>query len=179
MQRLAARICKKNELIMELFSPDLGLFVWTVIGFLIFAFLMKKFAWKPLLSMLKARETAIEEALEIAEKARKEFVELEQRQKQMIDQVQQERIKILQETRDERAKIMTVAKDEAVSSATKIITEARKEIEREREIAMSALKNEVLNYSVKIAEMILKQKLEQDTVQKQLLAQYLKDTTFN
>ena len=164
---------------MELFSPDIGLFFWTVIGFLIFAFLMKKFAWKPLLSMLKKRETAIEESLSLAEKARKEFAELEAKQKQMLEEIQQERIKILQETREERSKIISEAKEEAASSAAKIITNARKEMEQERETVVGELKNEILNYSVQIAEMILKQKLEQDNAQKQLLDQYLKDMKLN
>lgn len=164
---------------MELFSPDLGLFFWTVLAFTVFLFVMKKFAWRPLLAILSERERSISEALSMAEKARQEFAELEAMHKKVLQEAQEERIKLLQEARLERTQIIADAKDEAVKSANRILENARLELKQERETAFNELKAEIARYSVQIAEIILRQKLENDKAQQQLIDQYIKEIKIN
>jgi len=62
---------------MGLVIPDYGLLFWMVFTFLIVMYILKKFAWKPILSSLKEREDSIEEALESAQQAREEMSKLQ------------------------------------------------------------------------------------------------------
>ena len=164
---------------MELFTPDLGLFFWTVLAFAIFLFAMKKFAWKPLLTMLHEREHSIEEALYVAEKARAEFANLEKEHKRLIKEAQEERMKVLAEARTEKAAIIAEAKEEASKNATRLLENARAEIKIEREAIFNEMKNEIARFSVQIAEVILKQKLENKSVQQQLIDDYIKELKIN
>lgn len=164
---------------MELFTPDFGLFFWTVFAFSIFLFVMKKFAWKPLLSILSERERSIAEALSLAEKARKEFAELEKEHKRVIQEAQDERMKILAEARTEKSAILAEAKEEATKNAARLLENARTEIKQEHEAVFNEMKNEIKRFSVQIAEIILKQKLENESVQQQLIDDYLKELKIN
>ena len=164
---------------MALFFPEIGLFFWTVFAFGIFLWIMRKFAWKPLLAMIKNRETAKEESLALAETARAEFAELEIKQKQMFEEAQVERQKLLQETRADRQKILDEAKAEAEARASKIIETTRAELLLERDTAFKELKAELLHYSVQIAEIILKQKMEIDNTHQKLVDRYLTEMKVN
>jgi F-type H+-transporting ATPase subunit b len=164
---------------MELFKPDLGLFFWTVLAFAIFLFMMKKFAWKPLLSILSERERSIAEALSMAEKARKEFAELEIQHKKIMQEAREERLVLIQEARNERSQIIADAKEEAIKNANRILENARQDLKQEREVAFNELKSEIARFSVQIAEIILKQKLENDVAQQRLIDEYIKDIKIN
>ena len=164
---------------MEILFPDIGLFFWTVFAFGIFLLVMKKFAWKPLLSMLKEREEKIEKSLSLAEQARFELANLDKIQKKMMEEAQDERKKLLQETRADRQKMLEEAKEKAASEANRIIEVARAEINAEREKAFKELKAEILGYSVQIAEMILKEKIEQENTHQHLIDRYLKEMKLN
>ena len=164
---------------MELFTPDLGLLFWTIFAFAIFLFVMKKFAWKPLLSIIHEREQSIEEALSIAEKARKEFADLEKEHKRLIREAQEERMTVLAEARTEKSAIIAEAKEEASKNAARLLENARTEIKLEREAIFNEMKNEIARFSVQIAEVILKQKLENKSVQQQLIDDYIKELKIN
>ncbi len=164
---------------MEIFLPELGLFVWTILAFGVFLFIMKKFAWKPLIGMLNDREQSIAEALSMAEKSRKEYAELELMQKKMIQEAEEERIKLIQEARSEKAQIIAEAKEEAIRNANRIVENAKQELLHERERAMSELKNEIAKFSIQIAELILKQKLDNDKAQQKLIDEYINDLRIN
>ena len=104
---------------MEIFLPELGLFVWTVVAFAVFLIIMKKFAWKPLMGMLNDREQSIADALSMAEKSRQEYAELEIMQKKMIAEAEEERIKLIQEARAEKSQIIAEAKRKQSAMQTK------------------------------------------------------------
>ena len=61
---------------MDLLTPQLGLLVWNILAFLILFFILKKFAWKPILKSLKERETGIADSLATAERVRAEMAQL-------------------------------------------------------------------------------------------------------
>jgi len=164
---------------MEIFQPDFGLFFWTIFTFGIFLLLMKKLAWGPLLEILNKRDKTIAESLSMAEKARQEYAKLEQEQQRMLKEAQEERNKILKTARDERNKLLADAREEALKTTAKLIDEAKREIAKEKEDAINELKNEIAKFSLEIAELILRQKLENDKVQKEIIDQYLKEIKLN
>ena len=112
------------------FSP--GLFVMQAVILLILILLMKKFAWKPILSSLDEREQGIQGALEAAEKARLEMKNLQADNEKALQEARIERDAMLKEAREIRTKMIAEAEDDAKAQADKIITQAQEAIAAEK-----------------------------------------------
>lgn len=164
---------------MELVKPDIGLLFWMVVSFLLVFFLLKKFAWKPILDMLKERETSIENALGAAEKAKDEMARLQATNEQLLVEARAERDAMLKLARDAKDAIVAEAKDKATEEANRMIAIARETIKNEKMAAVTELKNQVAQLSVEIAERIIKTELKSDESQKQIINKYLEEAKLN
>lgn len=163
----------------SLVSPAIGLVFWTTVIFLLFFFILKKFAWKPILSAVKARDEMIKGSLASAEKARKEMAKLQSDNEAILRKAREERENILKEARDVRDKLIAEAKGKATEEAEKLIEKARTSIEREKAIALADIREQVANLSVDIASKILGEKLKQTGEQQKLIDIYLKEINLN
>lgn len=166
-------------LMNSLVSPAIGLVFWTTVIFLLFFFILKKFAWKPILSAVKARDEMIKGSLASAEKARKEMAKLQSDNEAILRKAREERENILKEARDVRDKLIAEAKGKATEEAEKLIEKARTSIEREKAIALADIREQVANLSVDIASKILGEKLKQTGEQQKLIDIYLKEINLN
>ena len=110
---------------MDLLIPAFGLFFWTALAFLIVLFLLKKFAWKPILSALDEREKGIADSLTSAEKVRSEMSMMKSEHESLLNQAREERTLLLKDAKETRDKIVNEAKDAAKDEANKIMMEAR------------------------------------------------------
>ena len=119
-----------------------GLFFWQMILFVLLLFLLKKFAWKPILDALNSREEGIQNALDEADKARQEMVDLKSSNEQILKEARAERDGMLKDARMIKEKMITEAKDEAKTQSNKIIEQARQTIENEKLAAITELKNQ-------------------------------------
>lgn len=164
---------------MELVKPAFGLVFWMIVSFSIILFILRKFAWKPVLTMIKERENSIEEALLSAEKARKEMKELQSNNEKILAEARAEKDNMLKEAREIKESIISEAKAKAKEEADKMILSARETIKNEKSAAVSELKNQVAILSVEIAEKIIKQQLSSDEKQKELLNNLMKDISLN
>lgn len=164
---------------MEFVTPGIGLIFWMSVTFLIVLFLLKKFAWKPILNMIHEREASIEEALASAEKAKREMKELQANNERILNEARAERDKMLKEARETKDAIISEAKDKAQKEADRLLTIARENIQNEKLAAISDLKNQVATLSVEIAEKILKEHLSSDDKQKALVKNLLQDVNLN
>ncbi len=164
---------------MSLVTPDIGLLFWMLVSFLTVLFLLKKFAWKPILKALKEREDSISDALNAAKKAKDEVAELKSDNERILAEARAERDKMLKEARDAKDAIINEAKSKATTEADRLITIAREAIKNEKMAAITELKNQVAALSVEIAEKIMKQQLANDDKQKALVADLLKDAKLN
>jgi len=164
---------------MELVTPGVGLVFWMTLSFSIVLFILKRFAWKPILDTLKERDNSIAEALSAAEKARTEIDELKSDNEKVMQEARIERDKLLKEARDIKEETINEAKNKAKKEADKILLDARESIKNEKMAAITELKNQVANLSIKIAEKILKQELKDKESQESLTDNILKDTSFN
>ena len=160
-------------------TTDLGTIFWTTIGFGIVLFILGKFAWKPVLNILKEREHSIDSALKAAETAREEMAQLKADNEKIMAEAKAERDGLLKEARDLKDKIINEAKDKATEEANKIVEIARQNFKSEKDAAINEIKNQVANISVKVAEKILKQKLSEYSEQKELMDDFLKDMKLN
>lgn len=163
----------------SLTSPGIGLVVWSVVIFGLFFLLLTKFAWKPILSAVKARDEMIKGSLASAEKAREEMIKLQSDNEAILKKAREEREVILKEGRDVRDKIISEAKGKASEEAEKIVEKAKAGIEREKAKALSEIHEQVATLSVDIASKILGKKLSKTEEQGKLISKYLKDIDLN
>lgn len=159
------------------FSP--GLFIVQTILFLGLIFLMVKFAWKPILNSLNDREEGIKGALDAAENARKEMQNLQADNEKLLKEARAERDAMMKEAREIKDKMIADAKDEAKEEATKLIDTARASIEQEKQAALAALKKQVADLSIGIAETVVKKELASSEDQIKLVEGMLEDVTLN
>lgn len=160
---------------MELVTPGFGLIFWTTLTFLLLVFLLKRFAWKPILSAVKDREESIEVALKSAEMAREEMKNLKSDNDKILAEARAERDAMLKEGRELRDKTIDAAKEAAKSEAEKMIENAREQIEMQKKAAMTELKNQVAALSIEMAEKILRKELQDAKKQEALINEMLED----
>lgn len=164
---------------MDLLTPAIGNIFWTAIVFIILVLLLSKFAWKPILTAVRERETSIIDSLNQAKLARKEMEELKADNEKIIRDAKIERDAILKEAKVIKDKIVGEAKEIAKTEGDKMIAAARESIQAEKNAAMADIKSQIGTLSVNIAESILKQKLDSDDAQNALVENYLNNKNFN
>lgn len=159
--------------LIEQFS--LGLFFWQLILFVALVFLLKKFAWKPILNAVNEREEGIIKALESAENARKEMQNLTADNERILKEARAERDIMLKEAREMKDSMITEAKSEASAQATKVIEQAKATIESEKHAAIAEIKNQVAELSLEIAEKVMRSELSDKNKQIKLVEDMLKE----
>jgi F-type H+-transporting ATPase subunit b len=163
----------------SLTSPAIGLVFWSVLIFGLFFFLLTKFAWKPILNAVKARDEMIKGSLEAAEKAREDMKRLQSDNEAILRKAREEREVILKDARDVRDKLIAEAKEKASEEAEKIVEKTRTQIETEKRKALSEIHDQVATLSVDIASKLLGEQLKKTGEQEKLIDNYLKEIDFN
>lgn len=164
---------------MGLVTPAIGLVFWMLVTFSLLLVILKKFAWKPILSSIKEREETIENALSKAEQAKEDMARLQGENEALLAQARQERDAMLREAREMKEKIIGEAKTSADEEAKKLISRANDEITKQKLAAMEELKKEVANFSVQIAEKLVSAKMEDNAAQQALIAKHIANLTSN
>ncbi len=164
---------------MELVTPGFGLVFWTTVSFLILLVLLRKFAWKPILSAVNDREESIEEAIQQAQKAREEMANLKADNERILNEARAERDQMLKEARDIRDNMINESKDTAKNEAEKIMTSAREAIENEKKAALTELRNTVGILAIEVAEKVLRDELTNTDKSKKLVDEFLSEIELN
>ncbi len=145
-----------------LVQPDPGLFLWTILTFLVLLGLLAKFAWKPLLALLDRREEMIRQSLDDAEEAKQELQRLQQESKQILSKARMEAQSILAKIRSEAEKLKGEIRRKAKVQADSILRDAEKQIQVETEKAIAVVKNEVVDLSLMVASKLIKKNLSKE-----------------
>ncbi len=157
----------------SLISPDPGTIIWTIITFVIFAFLLGRFAWKPLLQVLEERERTVRDSLEQAQKARAEAEETLRRNQELLAGARRETAGILEQGKREseslRAEILGLARQEAQD----LVEQGKRQIQYEQKQAMEQLRRQVADLAMKAAERLIVRSLD-DTKHRELLDDYVR-----
>ena len=164
---------------MELVTPEIGLIFWTTVVFSLLLVVLKKYAWKPILSAVDERNKSIEDALKAADKAKEEMLSLNADNERILMEAKKERDILLKEGREIKDSIIAEAKDQAKVNAEKILTIAKEQIINEKMKAITELKNQVANLSIEIAEKILKSELQDLNKQKELVTTAIANKDLN
>jgi len=158
---------------------SVGLFFWQTVLFLILLFIMKKYAWGPILDSVEEREDGIRTAIDEAKAAKEEMAALKASNEDLLKEARVEREAMLQEARDIKEKIVGDAANIAKEEAAKITAAAKDAIESEKQKAMVEIKNQVAELSIDVASLILKENLSSDAKQTELAEKYVKDLNLN
>ena len=164
---------------MNLLTPDLGLFVWNVLAFLVVFFILKKFAWKPIIKGLNERESTIADSIATAEKVKAEMAQLKNDNEALLIKAREERAELLKDAKLTRDKMINDAKDEAKIQASKIIAEAQGAIDFQKMAAINDLKNQVGNLVIDVSEKILRRELRNKTEQENYIKQLAEEAKLN
>jgi len=140
-------------------KPDPGLLFWTTVIFLLFWYLMSKFAFKPIGAALKQRETDIQNALDEAKKAREEMSHLQAQNEVLLAQAREERTAMLKEAKDAKDEIISEAKERANAEYKRKVESAIHDIENQKMAAMVDLRNQAGQLAIEIAEKVLRKEL--------------------
>jgi F-type H+-transporting ATPase subunit b len=157
----------------SLVKLDPGLFIWTIITFLLLCFVLAKFAWKPLIKMLDDRENMIRRSLEDAEKAKLELESLNQESEAITAKARSEAQSILAQSKSVAEKVKEDTITKAKEQAIKIRDDAKKQILVEKDKAIADIKQEVVNLTLLVAEKLINKNLN-DADNKLLIEESLK-----
>jgi len=141
---------------------DPGLFVWTIITFLLLLTVLAKFAWKPLLNILKEREDFIKSSLNDAEKAQQGLARLNAEGEAIINKARGAAQSILAQGKAAATKLKDETLNDAKEKANMVIADAEKQIQVQKEKAIAEIKGEVVNLSLSVAEKLIKKNLSAD-----------------
>jgi F-type H+-transporting ATPase subunit b len=147
---------------MSLITPDFGLLFWMTVIFGIVFFLLAKFGFPVITGMVSKRQQRIDNSIASAKVIEERLSSLEEEQKRILAEARKQQSDILSEAAKTKDKIIEDAKSKAGEEAGKIISEARVQIEAEKESAMRDIRKEVAVLSVGIAEKILRRELSTD-----------------
>ena len=164
---------------MDLLTPSFGLIIWTLLAFIIVFFILKKYAWKPILSSLDQREKGIADSLETAERVRSEMAQLKSENEELLAHAREERGLMLKEARETKEKIISEAKEQAKLEANKIISEAQQAITVQKMAALTEVKNEVGKLVIEISEKVLRRELGSKEAQEAHIAGLVNEVKLN
>ena len=164
---------------MELLLPELGLFIWTLLAFVIVFLILKKFAWKPILATLNDREKSIADSIASADKVRQEMANMKSENEQLLNQAREERSLMLKEAKDTKDKIVNDAKAQAIEEANKIMADARAQIQNEKMAALTDVKNQMGKLVIEVSEKVLRKELSDKSAQENYISTLAKEIKLN
>ena len=138
-----------------LVQPDPGLYIWTILTFLVLLAALAKFAWRPLLQALEARQESIRKSLDDARQARQELERLQGESQRILAEARRESEAIIARTRDDANRFRDELRQKAQQEAQNIVKNAQRQIELETARALQQIRHEAVDLSVAIASKLL------------------------
>ena len=145
-----------------LVQPDPGLFIWTILTFLVLLALLAKFAWKPLLEALDSRQNAIRKSLDDAQRARQELERLNQESALIVNKARAEADQIIVGSRADAERLREDMKQKARAEADSIVKSAERQIQLETARALQQIRAEAVDLSVMIASKLIQRNLTKE-----------------
>ncbi len=142
---------------MELITPGLGLIFWMTISFGLVLLILRKYAWKPILSTIRARERTIVRSLVNAKRINEEMLRLEESKKRHIGDAERIHQQMLDQAREEARELVKKAVKEARQKASRLLEDAEKAIEAQKRLAMMEVKGQIAGLSLEMAEKVLEE----------------------
>lgn len=164
---------------MELFTPDFGLVFWMFVAFLALFLVLAKWGWPVIVKTMNSRADTIDEGVEHAREAKIQLDNAREEARKYMTEAQKQQAEMLREAAKMKSEIIEEAKKEASVEAQKVMDAAKMSIEQSRKEAELQFRNEVSQFSLNIAEKLLRKQLASDNAQKELVDKLLDETEKN
>ncbi|MCX8472912.1 MAG: F0F1 ATP synthase subunit B [Sediminibacterium sp.] len=164
---------------MDLLIPGFGLMIWTLISFIILIIILKKFAWKPILTLLNEREAKIQDSIQSADKIRLEVASMKNENEALLQKAKDEKANIIKEARVQSEKIISDAKHQAKIEFDRIVSEAQQTIIQQKNAAIIDIKNKAGNLVVELSEKVLRRELQQKKEQEKFVDELIDVVSFD
>lgn len=164
---------------MSLITPDFGLFFWMTVVFLIVLFILWKYGFPVIVKMVNDREAFINDSLRKAHEANERLANIQKEGESILQEAREKQAQILKEAADTRDAIVEKAQDKAREEGARLLNDARAAIEQEKAAAIADIRKQVATLSVEIAEKVLRQNLQGDKAQMDLINRMLDDASLN
>ena len=162
---------------MELLTPDFGTFFWMLVSFIIVLVILAKFGFPALVNMANERKQYIDDSLKSAREANEKLSHIKEESESILVEARKEQARILKEAMDTRNKIVNEAKDKAKAEGGRLLEEARKQIQKEKDDAIRDIRKQVAELSVEVAEKVLRKQLSSEVEQNGMIERMLDEVS--
>jgi F-type H+-transporting ATPase subunit b len=162
---------------MDLLIPDSGLLFWMTIVFIVVFLILWKWGFPVIVKMVNDRKEYIDGSLKKAREANEKLANIQKEGELLLQEAREKQSEILKEASATRDAIVEKAQEKARDEGARIVSDARTEIENEKQAAISEIRNQVAELSVQIAEKILREKLKGDKEQNELIDRLLDEVS--
>ena len=162
---------------MSLLLPDSGLLFWMTLVFLVVFFVLWKWGFPSIIKMVNERKEYIDESLAKAEEANLRLANIQKQGEELLMEAREKQAQILREASETRDTIVGQAQEKAHEESARILSEAKAEIESQKQAAIRDIRAQVAELSVQIAEKILQKELSTSAEQTQFIDRLLDDVT--
>ncbi len=145
-----------------LVQVDPGLFIWTILTFLVLLTVLARFAWRPLLDALETRQNAIRKSLDDAQQAKQELERLNLESAQIINRARVEADAVITQSRSDGYRLREEIRAKARTEADHIVKNAERQIQLETSLALEQIRREAVELSVMIASKIIQRNLTKE-----------------
>lgn len=161
------------ENLPSILTPDLGLLFWMLLAFLVVFFVVAKYGFPAIINMVEERKKFIDESLAKAKEASEKLANIKAEGESLLQDARQKQAQILKEAAETRNAIVEQAQQKAREESNRLIAEAKAEIESQKQAAISEIRSQMAELSVKVAEKIIRKELSSDARQMETIDRLL------
>ena len=161
------------ENLPSILTPDLGLLFWMLLAFLVVFFVVAKFGFPAIIDMVENRKRYIDESLQKAHEASERLANIQKEGESMLQEARQKQAQLLKEAAETRDAIVSQAQEKAREEGARLLSEAKAEIESQKQAAISEIRAQVAELSVKVAEKIRRKELSSEAKQMETIDRLL------
>jgi len=145
-----------------LVQPDPGLFIWTIATFLVLLFLLRRFAWRPLLQALENRQEMIRKSLDDAEQAKTELQQVQEESTRIVAKARVDADAIIAASRADAIKLQEELRAKARDEADGIVKNAERQIQQQTDQSLAQIREEAVDLSLSIASKLIQRNLSKE-----------------
>ena len=162
---------------MELLTPDFGTFFWMLVSFIIVLVILAKSGFPALVNMVNERKQYIDDSLKSAREANEKLSHIKEESESILVEARKEQARILKEAMDTRTQIVNEACDKAKAEGGRLLEEARKQIQKEKDDAIRDIRKQVAELSVEVAQKVLRKQLSSEVEQNGMIERMLDEVS--
>jgi F-type H+-transporting ATPase subunit b len=164
---------------MELVTPGIGLIFWMTLSFGLVLVILRKFAWRPILSTIKEREAYIAGSIRESKRIQRELAELDATKEKLLVQAREKADELIQQAKKEGEIVIKNAQQQAREEASKIVESAKNSIFAERKAAEREIRKQIVNLTVDMTRRVLQDEFSDVGKNNQYVEKLLEDIQLN